>query len=218
MIEVFSVSAERRTLVATFGFDIDFVLRRLASGRFNRVVLLALYTSEEAYRRVEKAYHTLSIVCKSMNTVCELEKLEPAKIFRSVLSILRKAVEESESIEVYLTGGPRLLVTAVVALTLSLPKHLVDKVDVVVEGEGFECEARINASKLVEALKLGERDLKVLLELQARGPSRISELTEYTEIPRSTLYRKLEDLQVKGLVKKEGDQYVAEEVYSVTCR
>jgi len=70
LIEVFSVSAERRTLVATFGFDIDFVLRRLASGRFNRVVLLALYTSEEAYRRVEKAYHTLSIVCKSMNTVC----------------------------------------------------------------------------------------------------------------------------------------------------
>lgn len=209
---------EKKALVATFGFDIDFVLRRLAGKRFNRVVLLSLYTSEEVYRRIEKAYYTLSIVCKSMNIKCEIEKLEPSKLFRGVLSLLRKIVEESESIEIYLTGGPRILVTALTISTLLLPPHLTNKVKVVIEGEGFECEAKINVSKLVEALKLDERDIRILLELQARGPSRISDLSEYTDIPRSTLYRRLEDLQSRGLVKREEDRHVAEEIYSVVCK
>jgi len=56
---------ELRVLIASFEFDVDFVLRWLASQRFDRVLLVALKT-HEGFERVRKAYSALSIVCSSL--------------------------------------------------------------------------------------------------------------------------------------------------------
>ncbi|MEM4562204.1 MAG: CRISPR-associated CARF protein Csa3 [Desulfurococcaceae archaeon] len=206
-----------KALVATFGFDIDFVLRKLASRDYETVLLLSLKTSEEAQRKVEKAYSTLKIVCESLKVTCEHRPLEPGGIARSVLSLLKEITEKSSSVELFLTGGPRILVATTLLSALLLPKHLAEKINVVIEGEGFECETTINLSKYQELVKLDDRDMRILLELQARGSQRLGELERYTEIPRSTLFRRLEELTTKKLVKKEDDRYVAEEFIKTFC-
>ncbi|MEM1831016.1 MAG: CRISPR-associated CARF protein Csa3 [Desulfurococcaceae archaeon] len=211
------MSCHGKTLVATFGFDIDFVLRRLASREYGSVVLLALKTSEEAYRKVEKAYSTLKIVCESLRISCSLNDLEPEVIARSIPSILKNIAEKSERVELFLTGGPRILVVTTLLSALLLPKYLAEKINIIVEGEGFECENTINLSKYQELARLDERDMRILLELQARGPQRLGELEKHTEIPRSTLFRRLEELTAKKLVRKENDKYLAEEVIKTVC-
>lgn len=209
-----------RVLIASFGFDIDFVMRKLANREYSKIVLLALYTSDEAFKRVEKAYHTLSVACKSLGVDCILEKIEPEKLIRSLSSTLRANVEDPrvERVEVYLTGGPRILVTALVLSTLLLPSTLAERVEISVEGEGFECEARVDLAKYAELVRLDERDKKIVFELQARGPQKLSELESSTEIPRSTLYRRLEELREKRLVEKEEDEYRLVDIASVVCR
>lgn len=207
-----------RVLISSFGFDIDFVLKRIATVTgFNRVILLALYTGEDVFRRIEKAYDTLKIVCSSLKIDCILEKINPDKILRHVLTIVKKTVEESESVEVFLTGGPRILVSVIILSLLMLPKHLADRVKIIIEGEGFPCTLEINLSKYQELLKLDNRDLTIVFELQTRGPLQLSSLEENTGIPRSTLYRRLEDLIKKKLVVKEEDKYIAEELFNITC-
>lgn len=209
-----------KILVASFGFDIDFVVRRLASKGFKKIVLLTLYTNEEAFRRIEKAYHTLSIVCKSMNIECRIEKLEPDKLMRSILSIIQAEVGDpkAERVEVYLTGGPRMLVIATLISALLLPERLVNKVDIVVEGEGFDCEAEIDLAKLLALLKLDSTNRKIVFELQTRGPQGLSELENLTGIPRSTLYRRLKELIEQGLIKRIDSEYIAEDISSITCK
>jgi len=206
-----------KALVATFGFDIDFVLRKLASRDYETVLLLSLRTSEDAQRKVEKAYSTLKIVCESLKVACEHRSMEPGEIARSVLSLLKEIAEKSSNVELFLTGGPRILVATTLLSALLLPKYLAEKINVVIEGEGFECETTINLSKYQELARLDERDMRILLELQARGPQRLGELEKYAEIPRSTLFRRLEELTEKRLVKKENDKYVAEEVIKTVC-
>lgn len=209
----------KKALIASFGFDIDFVLRRLASREYSKVVLLALYTSEEAFKRVEKAYHTLSVVCKSLQDVeCHLEKIEPEKSLRSLLSIIKYNAEKHEKVELYLTGGTRILVAMTLASAILLPKYLASKIEIIVEGEGFECETKINLSKYQELVKLDERDKKIIFELHARGPLKLSQLEEYTEIPRTTLYRRLEELVEKKLVKKEEDKYIIDNAINTICK
>lgn len=213
-------SSSFSVLVASFGFDIDFVLRKLATGEFNRVVLFALYTGEESFRRVEKAYHTLSVVCRSLGIDCKIEKIEPSKIMRSVLSVVKGIVESSEvnKVIIYLTGGPRILVVSMLLSTLLVTSSSAEKIEVVVEGEGFECELYLNLLRYAELLKLDERDRRIVFELQTRGPQRLSELEDNTRIPRSTLFRRLEDLEKKKLVRKEDDKYIAEEVINTRCK
>ncbi|MEM0470453.1 MAG: CRISPR-associated CARF protein Csa3 [Desulfurococcaceae archaeon] len=211
------MSYHGKTLVATFGFDIDFVLRRLASKDYGSVVLLALRTSEDAQRKVEKAYSTLKIVCESLRITCELRSLDPEEIPRSILSLLKEVAEKSSRIELFLTGGPRMLIVTTLLSALLLPKYLAEKISIAIEGEGFECETTINLSKYQELARLDDRDMRILLELQARGPQRLGELEKYAEIPRSTLFRRLEELTEKRLVKKENDKYVAEEVIKTVC-
>lgn len=211
---------EYNVLVASFGFDIDFVIRRLATRSFKQVILLSLYTSEEAFRKIEKAYHTLSAVCKSLNIDCKMEKLEPGKLIRSVLSILQAITHDPEvdRVEIYLTGGPRMLVISTLISALLLPSYLASKIEIVIEGEGFDCEARLDLLKYLKLIGLDERDKKILFELQARGPQKLSELEDSTGIPRSTLYRRLEGLVEKELTIKKEDKYIAEDIVNIICR
>jgi len=81
------VMSEKRTLVATFGFDMDFVLRRISGRKYDRIILLSLKTPE-GQKRVEKAYTTLKTVCISMGVDCTLEWLTDKGLVRTIYSIL----------------------------------------------------------------------------------------------------------------------------------
>jgi CRISPR-associated protein Csa3 len=207
-----------KTLMASFGFDVDFVLRRLASSQdYNRVILLAIQT--DGFERVKKAYSTLSLVCTSLKRECILEPIKPREdIIRSVFSILSREVEKSY-VDVYLTGGPRILVIALLLSTFMLPQELASKVKVIAEGEGFDCYMEFNVALIQEVLKLDSRDKSILQMLMMYGPLTLSELAERTNLPKSTTYRRLEELMDKKLVEKtESETYRVRNHIQVSCK
>jgi len=204
-----------KCLVASFGFDIDFVLRRLTIGKYNRVVLVALKTSE-GFERVKKAYSTLSLVCNSLRIECILEPISPSTLFRSVYSILQYEASRASELEIYLTSGPRILVTTLLLSALMLPKDYAMKIKTIVEGEGFDCTVNIDVYKLLERLCLDERDKAIISVIEGRKLT-LSEIVKETGIPKSTVHRRLEELITRGLVvKTETETYIAKPTIEVT--
>ncbi|MCC6035267.1 MAG: helix-turn-helix domain-containing protein [Desulfurococcaceae archaeon] len=205
-----------RTLIASFGFDIDFVLRRLASGKYSRVVLVSLKT-RDGFERVKKAYSTLSLVCTSLKVDCTLEPVTPNMIPRSVQSLLLNEAEKSDELEVYLTGGPRILVTALLLSVLMLSKDHAQKTQVFIEGEGFDCTMKINVNNLIERLSLDERD-KIIINTLEGEKLTLGEIARKTGMPKSTVHRRLEDLIEKGLIARtEIEVYTANPLAEITC-
>jgi len=207
-----------RTLIASFGFDVDFVLRRIASVQsYDRVVLLAIQTS--GFERVMKAYSTLSLVCTSLKKECVLEPVKPGEdIMRTISSILKREIEKAY-VDVYLTGGPRILVVALLLSLLTLPHELSSKTKVVIEGEGFDCYMELDVALLQEVLRLDTRDKAILQALIIHGPLTLSELAEITNLPRSTTYRRLEELMIKKLIERtESDTHRARNYLQVICK
>jgi len=206
----------KRVLLASFGFDVDYVLRRLATQRYDRVVLLGLKT-REGFERVKKAYSTLSIVCSSLKVDCVLEPIEPSNILRSTYSTLLREAEGADEVEVYLTGGPRILVTALLLSTLRLTGPQAEKIKLVVEGEGFDCSMSVNLHLLLEALRVDDRDKQILLALEGERLT-LSEIARKTGLPKSTLHRRLEELVDKGLVvKTESETYALKRHIEIIC-
>ena len=206
----------KRVLLASFGFDIDYVLRRLATQRYSRVVLLGLKT-REGFERVKKAYSTLSIVCSSLKVDCVLEPIEPSNMLRSTYSTLLGEARGAEEVEVYLTGGPRILVTALIISTLTLPEPEATRTKLVVEGEGFECSMSISVRDLINRLRLDDRDKTILVSLE-EGRLTLSEIVKKTGLPKSTVHRRLEELVEKGLVAKtEAETYITKPYVDLVC-
>ncbi len=201
-------------LIASFGFDIDFIVKRIASKKYSKVVLIALKTGS-GFKKVEKAYDTLNILCNSLNIACRLEPVTPEALFESVRSILLREVSGPGEVEVYLTGGPRMLVVALLLSLLTLPLEYVSKTKVVVEGEGFECSLLADLQLLIALLKLDERDRIIVSNLEG-SRNTLAEIARKTGIPKATLYRRLEELVEKKIVVKE-EFYSVKNIAEVTC-
>lgn len=208
-----------KTLVASFGFDIDFITYRISAVKPDRVVLLALYTSREAYSRVEKSYHLISVMCNSIKIDCGLENIDPSNAGRAVLSILEREVRNADEVEVFLTGGPRILVVTLLVAALLLPDELASKIKVVAEGEGFNCRLELDVKSLIDRMRIDARSKEILNKIELIGNATFGEISrEVPGIPRSTMYRRLNELLKTGLVEKTDGYYVAKRSLKVECR
>lgn len=206
----------KKLLIASFGFDIDFVLKKLASEKYDRVVLVALKT-QSGFERVRKAYSMLSIICNSLKLDCVLETIPPGSLSTTIYSLLEREIETSDEVEVYLTGGPRILVVSLLTSALMLLDTKAVKTRIVVEGEGFECTMKINLSLLLTLLKLDEKD-KLIVENLRNTKYTLAEVSKRTGIPKTTLYRRTEELIEKGLVvKTERETYLVEDPVEIVC-
>jgi CRISPR-associated protein Csa3 len=146
-----------------------------------------------------------------------LEPIEPSNILRSAYSTLLGEARGAEEVEVYLTGGPRILVVALIISTLMLPEPEATRTKLVVEGEGFECSMSIGVQDLVSRLRLDDRD-KVILTTLEEGGLKLSEIVKKTGLPKSTVHRRLEELVEKGLVAKtEAETYIAKPYVDMVC-
>jgi CRISPR-associated protein Csa3 len=210
------VMSLKRAIIASFGFDVDFVLRRLASSRYDRVVLLSLKTPD-GFERVKKAYSTLSIICNSLKIECILEPISPSLLLKSVYSILLHETRSNDEVELYLTGGPRMLIAALLISATMLPVTEARKTRVIVEGEGFECTLTVELSILLEILRLDERDKSIVKTLESEEQT-LAEVSRKTGLPKATLYRRLGELIAKGVVLKTNTEaYKARQLAEINC-
>lgn len=209
-----SEEVEARTLVATFGFDIDFVVRRITARRYSQVRLLSLKT-REGEERVAKAFHALKAICISMRIDCTLEGLEASGIIRAVYTILKNASQKGP-VDLYLTGGPRILVVSALVAALMLGEDESSRIQVAVEGEAFEHSWEPKLSLLKQLLSMDDRDRDIVLSLRTLGRASLAELARQAGIPKSTVFKRLRRLMANGIVCGEGDVYLlCKEVYDL---
>jgi len=113
---------DTNALMATLGFDADFTLRRLMRGAPGRVVLLALKVDEGSWARVDSAFKLIQAFCSYRRIDCILEPVSIDRPVMEVYSILKRELEGvKERLELFLTGGPRIMVVSTLLAALLLP-------------------------------------------------------------------------------------------------
>ena len=202
------VCSLRVVLVASIGFTVDFVMRRIADlgrGGVSRVIAIGLRTQDEgSWRRVEEAFNLLSHYLKSLGIESELRE---ARVGHGMVRSLRDALARASSlagmdgiVEVYLTGGPRILIVALTIASLTSSPSVREKLRIVVYGEGFEGSLEIPVEPLARLLTLDEDSSRILSEIARLGSVDAKSLMQILDIKRSTLYKKLKDMTEHGLV------------------
>ncbi|MCE4628244.1 MAG: hypothetical protein F7C34_03745 [Desulfurococcales archaeon] len=197
-------------MIASLGFGIDFIVRRLADLRGERVseiVAVGLYTDEQSWSRVEQTYSILSAYLRSQGISSRLERVDLGRggLVAQAREIIARVIGESsgEIVELYLTGGPRLLLAAFYTAALTLPRDWADAVRVSVYGEGFPASLVVEIGKLLVLAGLDEASKRILRYIKD-GYSEVHSLLTVTGMPRSTLYKRLKELEKLGLIVRAG--------------
>jgi CRISPR-associated protein Csa3 len=195
--------------VATLGFDADLVLRRVRQGGYGRIKCLALRVDDASFRRVENAFATVEFVADRLSVPAELRAFEPGRgLVRGVLAELESELARgADEVELYLSGGPRLLVVAALIASLLVHPSFADRVRVVVEGEGFEASLEAPAGWLKRLASLTSEEVEVLNYVAGVGRARPPELARDLGLPKATAYKRLRKLAEEGLLAQEGDYY-----------
>ncbi|MEM2420417.1 MAG: helix-turn-helix domain-containing protein, partial [Acidilobaceae archaeon] len=93
---------------------------------------------------------------------------------------------------------------------LSLPETLSPRINVRVEGEAFEAILKFNTGTLKQYLSLD--DISKRIVEATVDPKRVSNIIRETNLPKSTVYRRIERLTASRILEKKDEKvYVAEE-------
>ena len=197
-------------MVATLGFGIDFIVRRLADlkhEKIKKIIVVGLYTDEPTWQRIEQTYSILRAYLASQGIGSSLEKIDLGKgrLVKHAREIIAKALAEAgdEKVELYLTGGPRILLASFYTAAITLSREWAEKIRIAVYGEGFPASLEVETSKLLILASLDKTSRRIL-EYINDGYNDIHSLLEATGLPRSTLYKKLKDLEDLGLIARTG--------------
>ena len=194
------------SIIAPIGFTMDFVLRRvLALGKDNvaGVVLVSLDVGgESSRRRVESTVKSLEAILSPQGVVVEHRSLRPGHdlVARARDAIARaRSLSPTGEVELYLTRGPRMLVVALLLASLTG-----EPARVVVEDEALDVILQVETG-IVRRLQCLDETSKRILVAVLRGAITPKEVQAATSLPRSTVYKKLRDLEEAGLIRKEGN-------------
>ncbi|MDM7275203.1 MAG: hypothetical protein P3X22_003660 [Thermoprotei archaeon] len=198
-----------RCVVASLGFDVDFILRRLRDGDVGRLTCYGLKVDDQGWSRVEKAFSLVKHYCEAVKLKCSLESVGPTSLVSEVKSIIERELRDCKSLELFLTGGPRISVVGGLVAALLLPEDLAGRVEVRVEGETFTGVLRFNVGALVRYMTLDEASKSIVKA--SVEPRKILEIVKMTELPRATVYRKVERLATVKLLEAVGENmYITE--------
>ncbi|MBP1357997.1 MAG: hypothetical protein JZD40_05880 [Sulfolobus sp.] len=197
---------DKYTIIATIGFTSDFLLRRvfdLGKDSVNEIIPIALETDTDSKTRIEKAFTNIENVLKTVGV--NIHPLEFIKIENGIArarEILIRASSDS-TVDLFLTGGPRILITITIISALTLPSDLSKRIRITTYGEAFEGKFSINVGTITSFLSLDDLDRKILNTIKNFGSEKVSglKIVKYLREPKSTVYKKLRDLEEKSLVK-----------------
>ncbi|MCE4611272.1 MAG: hypothetical protein F7B17_04800 [Desulfurococcales archaeon] len=198
-----------RTLLASLGFSPEFILKRIArDGGVERLVMVGLWVEKQSWARVEDAFNSIKFFCGKVGVECVLERVVLGRGLISQLHSILRREASWRTVELFLTGGPRIVVVGFVVAGLMLDSRLQDRVEIVVWGEGFEGELRVRLSQLSKLILLDEVERRIVVKLaQSPGGLRPSEVLKELGIARSTFYKKVKRLIEAGIVIEDSGVY-----------
>lgn len=212
--------SSRYVIMASMGFSADFVLRRVTDvqslRRVDYVVAVGLDAGDGLWSRVEQTFSILRHYLTGVGIGSELRRIRLSpRIIREARDEIVYGVSlsgDDGSLELFLTGGPRMLIVSLMVAAYMLDERLIDRVRIVSYGEGFPGSVNIGLRQL-RALSLLDEKSRRILESIRSGVSDVKRLTEIVGLPRSTLYLKLDELRALGLIyNSRGKWFIQEDV------
>jgi CRISPR-associated protein Csa3 len=201
-------------LIATLGFDADLILRRLTRhGGYRAIKCLGLRVDEASFRRVENAFSTVKFVTERLNTQAELRAFEPGRgLVRGITAEIEKEAAK-DLVEVYLSGGPRLLIVATLIATLLVDPLFLENITIVVEGEGFEGEIKSRADRLKKLIGLSGEEIDIIKYTAGKDAVKPLNLVKDLKIPKATAYKKLRKLATEGFLEEKNGEYILKQLF-----
>ncbi len=198
-------------IVASLGFEEKFLLRaviRRGIKENDKVVVIASEAPNEEHdiiEKKEKAYKYLKDVIERAFTQVEVTRCNvDVTDFYGTIITLRKLLKKLSSeghVVLNLSGGMRLLIFEILVAAAGL------KADIEVEIETENSSTCITIPiKVMQPIELDQTDQKILEEIAKKKTTRLKDL-ELLEIPKATLWRKLNKLVEEGILEKIKDEY-----------
>lgn len=207
----------RYVVLASIGFSADFVLRRISDIRGvegpSLVIAVGLDVGDGQWDRVERTFLVLRHYLASIGLESRLLRIRlSSDIVRECRDAIIEALAKAGQgvVELFLSGGPRLLVVSLLSAAFTLEDRYVDRVRVVSYGEGFPGSVAYRLSILRALSRLDPVEISILRAIREER-RRVGDLLEVLDIPRSTLYLKINKLIKMGLVRRVGSELVLQE-------
>ena len=201
-------------LIATLGFDADLVLRRLTRhSNYRAIKCLGLRVDEASFKRVENAFSTVKFVAERLNIPAELRAFELGRgLVRGITAEIEKEAAR-DLVELYLSGGPRLLIMATLIATLLVDPIFLENITIIVEGEGFEGVIKSRADWLKKLIGLSGEEIDIIKYTAGKDVVKPLNLVKDLKIPKATAYKKLRELASEGFLEEKNGEYVLKQSF-----
>jgi len=195
-------------LIVTLGFDEKFALRSILRRGVKEGDELIAFLPYGGDMRGEKAFLSLKQTLLKMLPELKIKKVEinikdPYEAISRIRKIFRELSLKGEVIIINISGGQRLLIieTLAAALSLNLKKA---ELEIETEDSSFYFNSTLD---IMLPMELDTLDLEILKKVAEKGSTKLAKLAEISEIPKTTLWRKLNRLTELKLLEKNGDTY-----------
>jgi CRISPR-associated protein Csa3 len=200
-----------RAIILTLGFDEKFAIRalmRAAPLGGDEVIVIIPSTSDE---RSKKALDSLKNFCNTIGITIDVREVpvaKPEEAIATIYKVCSQKLKERRSLHFNLSGGMRALILETMAAALAVARQMpriMSDTKVEIELENFSGVAEFTLSHFMLSLP-GSLDLDILAcikESEASKRATLDIITSAAGIPRSTVYRRLLDLQERGYVRAE---------------
>jgi len=202
-------------LIATIGFTIDFIARRVADlgrSRVKHVIAVGLQADEQAWIRVEQAFKLLSSYLAGIGVSSELRHVAADKHLvrrlRDTLAYAAGLAGAEDVVEAFITGGPRILGLALTIAALTSSSDVRRKVKITAYGENFEATLEVPVAKVASIISLEPTARQLFFEIAQIGEADARTLMTLLGLPKSTLYKKLRELESVGLIRRSNGRWI----------
>jgi CRISPR-associated protein Csa3 len=168
---------------------------------------------EASFRRVENAFSTVKFVAERLNIPAELRAFELGRgLVRGITAEIEKEAAR-DLVELYLSGGPRLLIMATLIATLLVDPIFLENITIIVEGEGFEGVIKSRADWLKKLIGLSGEEIDIIKYTAGKDVVKPLNLVKDLKIPKATAYKKLRELSSEGFLEEKNGEYVLKQLF-----
>ena len=202
-------------IIASLGFEEKYIVRcTLRYSSKYRIKSVLLYTStptdDYAQKRVEKAFEQAKkILGDYLGIDVGLKTINPYKFLDNVEEIRNQILKQasSERVIICISGGLRLITSALLAAALLIPPPAPSNIEICIEHD-VEQGYAATSLKALERLKfMDRRHLLVYNILKELGDAGVSDVTKLTGLPKTTVWRILNKLADDGLIIRDGRRF-----------
>lgn len=196
-------------LIVTLGFEEKFALRAMMRRGIKEGDKLIALLPQKGDPRGEKAFLTLKQTLLNMLPKLEVEKIEinvqdPYGAISSLRKILKSLSLKGDELILNISGGQRLLIIETLAAALSLNLGNL-KFELETEDSSLYFTSSLD---IMLPMDLDKLDLEILKKIAEKGIIKLTDLLDKIEIPKTTLWRKLNRLAELKLLEKDKDNYI----------